>query len=164
MGVVVREYPHSVELTAGEIAIAQFVGSQRDVAARVYGRKDTKGYTESRIPRFEQQIQSAAAELAVAKALNQYWSGALTWEPNLGGLADVGGLVEVRSTATNPPHLIIHPREPDDRPFFLVTGSIPTFTIHGWAMGCDAKKDKWWDKTRPFPAYFLPASELRKTV
>lgn len=161
---VVRQYPYDITLTVGEVAIATFVGSQRDVAARAFGRKDTKGYTEKRIPRFEQQIQSAAAELAVAKALNQYWSGALTWDANLGGLPDVGEIVEVRSTGTTPPHLIIHPREPDDRPFFLVTGSIPNFTIHGWALGVDAKKDKWWDEARPFPAYFLPATELRKTV
>lgn len=156
-------FPVTITLSVGEVAVATFVGTQRDIAARVKGRRDTYGYTEDRSPRFELAVQSAAAEQAVAKALDRYWTGALSWDNEL-PVSDVSQTIEVRWTKTNPPRLITHKRDHDDRPYFLVTGSIPTFTVHGWAMGRDTKVERYWNPDAPHPAFFVPVEDLLRAA
>lgn len=86
---------------------------------------------------WQNDIDSAIAELCVAKALNRYPLGAAGI-----GLGDVGGIVEVRSTKYAAGHLIIRPRdleEHPDSPMILVTGADAMWReIRGWRRCSDA--------------------------
>ena len=99
-------------------------------------------------------------ELALSKFLNVYCSGK-------GGfrMPDVDE-VDVRTRSKDFYELILHPDDPDDRIFWLVTGFNGTYKIRGWIKAKDGKKDEYWNdpykkkfgKSRP--AFFVPHSAL----
>ena len=101
-------------------------------------------------------IVGACGEMAVAKLLNKYWNGAL------GNLkADDVSMVQVRTRTKHTYDLIVHPSDPDDKMFVLVTGLPPKFRVHGWIVGGFAKTDKYWkDPAGGRPAFFVPKSDL----
>lgn len=102
-------------------------------------------------------IEGACGELAVAKCLNKFWSG------QIGDIkaGDVGD-VEVRTTVADNNRLIIHPGDPDHRPFILVIGKPRTYRIAGWIMGRDGKRPEYWtDPKTGRPAFFVPQAALR---
>ena len=100
-------------------------------------------------------IEGALGEVALAKALNVF-------------IADHGdmkcpdvGDVDVRMTMHENGRLIIHPDDPDDRAFYLVTGAYGDYVVRGWIRGGDAKRDEWWtDPSGGRPAYFVPQDAL----
>ena len=76
-------------------------------------------------------IDSAIAEMVVAKAHNWYWCG-------IGDFgADVNGY-EARHTAWDNGGLILRPGQvkPEAR-YYLVTGKAPRYTVRGWILGRD---------------------------
>lgn len=120
-------------------------------------RSDAHGFTGNG---HDAHIDGALAELAVAKALNVYWSGVRADPFDLPG--DCGHL-QVRSTRHRSGKLIVHPTDPDECAFVLVIASPPSqFLLAGWAYAADAKSDRWWaDPTgNGRHVYFVPQSAL----
>lgn len=146
-----KEY--QVELSNAEIYIGATVGVMRNLRARGNGYRDAYGAS----PRMSWQIniEGALGEMAVAKLLGLYWNR----DGRLGG-DDVGNL-QVRTRSSHAYDLIVHPKDEDEAPFILVTGTGGDYKIRGWIYGKSAKKQKYWkDPAGGRPAYFVPQSDL----
>ena len=143
-----------VTLTWHEFFRAAQTGVTRQIQNLAKGRQDFNGAPEERGWQFH--IEGACGECAVARALNQYWSG------NLGDLkADDVGALQVRTRRLHDYGLILHKKDPDDRIFVLVTGVAPELWVRGWLYAHEGKLEKWWsDPAGGRPAYFVPASAL----
>lgn len=150
-----------VVLTPGECRIAAYTGVNRRLEAmaasrvEVYGKAAGGAYWET-------DLEAAAAELALAKALGVHWCGMDGPDKDTG---DVAG-AQVRHTKRENGSLICHDRDADDHRFVLVTGSMPAFTVRGWILGGDAKDKRFWrDRPAvPRPAFFVPQSALKPLV
>jgi hypothetical protein len=102
---------------------------------------------------FEDNIQGACAEMAVAKALDKFFP--TNFE------VDISNEWEVRHSVRKDASLIVRMGDSDVKKFVLVVGQAPKFRIVGWKRGSDAKKSQWLraPNVRP-PAYFVPQKEL----
>lgn len=105
-------------------------------------------------------IESAAAELAVARWLGLYWT---PWARRPAQVvADVGDRVQVRRRGPRGHHLLLHDRDPDEHVYVQVAGTIPTFTLVGWCVGRDAKDAEFWGD--PYstgrPCFWVPEDRL----
>lgn len=142
-----------VVLTWHEVLMASEIGRMRKITALRKGSANNHGFAGAG---WNEDIEGACAELAVAKALGTYWEGGIdTFKAG-----DVGGL-QVRWTPSHSNSLIVRPQDPDEDRFVLVTGVCPRYVVHGWLTGRDAK-DPQWERAyndRP-PAYFVPAGAL----
>jgi hypothetical protein len=139
--------------------MAANAGVQRNLQALARGRAAAHGFTDKAGAGWAIDIEGACAELAVAKAVGTYWEP--VWERTDRQRDDVEGW-QIRSTPRANGCLIVHPSDPDDARFVLVTGTVPTFTIVGWLYGWEAKSDEFWrDPGTGRPAYFVPAARLR---
>lgn len=145
--------PILIELSPAEIQMAAFVGTQRTVQClqkginHRYGAKDTEAWQRS--------IEGAMGECALAKHLDHFWSKGLP------GDTDVGPH-DVRQTHHANGKLIVHPSDDDNRRFYLVTGLLGKYNIHGYMYGRQAKQQKYWSDpqgTNRF-AYFVPQLDL----
>jgi len=128
-----------VTLTPGEMLMGANVGVMRNLNAIVKGYEDKHGFEEEE--QWEVNIVAAQAEVAVAKYLNLYWSGATSFA------ADVGGLVEVRSVAAEYKRLLVYKTSADEKPFvsvWRIDKKKMDFDLRGWMYGKDAKVDKYW--------------------
>jgi len=145
-----------VRLSLSEMARAAHVGVQRHLKCLERGSKPAHGADEHTL--WQIHIEGALGECAVAKALNVYWEGGIDTFQKYG---DVGGY-EVRTTPLDSGRLIIRSVDIETRRFVLVTGENGWYTVHGWLVGKDAKRDEWIDapNNRP-PAWFAPQSALR---
>lgn len=98
----------------------------------------------------------ACAEMAVAKFLGTYWSGSV----NSFKLPDLRN-VQVRHTSRSSGRLIVRQNDSDLDVYVLVTGTAPTFRVHGGIRGRDAKRDEWLsDPNGRGPAWFVPPEAL----
>lgn len=146
--------PIQINLTPAEIQMAAFVGIQRTVQCiqgtgvnHRYGAKDTEAWQRS--------IEGALGECALAKHLDHFWSKGTP------GATDVGPH-DVRATHHVNGKLIVHPTDDDNRRYYLLTGILGKYTIHGYMYGKDAKQNKYWADPQGTgrPAYFVPQSDL----
>lgn len=150
-----------VSLTSDEIFLAATAGVIRRLRG-ISGKLDKNQHgLPDNAPRWENDIEGALAESALAKALGQYWRGAGPLdERHHPDVADF----DVRATKYENGHLIIHPDDANKRRFYLVTGSDGEYRIAGWCYGEEGKRERWWrDPTgKGRPAFFVPQSELRE--
>lgn len=147
-----------VGLTWPEVITASFVGVQRRVLSMKRGSVPAHGYADDS-QAFDQDIQAACSEMAVAKALRIYWPAVFGRIDTTDG--DVGfGAIQVRSTRRDGGCLILHPEDPDEHVFVLVTGAVPHFKVHGWLRASVAKTDEFWREDTGRPAYFVPQHRL----
>ena len=145
--------PILIELTPAEIQMAALVGTQRTVqciqngSKHRYGAKDTDAWQMS--------IEGAMGECALAKHLGIFWSKGTP------GATDVGPH-DVRQTPLAHGKLIVHPTDDNDRRFYLVTGLMGKYAIHGYMYGRQAKQQKYWSDPQKTnrPAYFVPQTDL----
>lgn len=148
-----------VTLSWAEMQLAYMVAGQRRIMNMKkklpgkYGAPEREGSEEL-------DLVAARGEMAVAKALNLYWTGTVGDY----GAVDVGGLVEVRSRTKDWHSLILHPSDRDDLPFVLADVSDPPrVRLAGWIYAKDGKQDKFWSdpsgKNRP--AFFIEQKHLR---
>lgn len=150
-----------VTLTWSEMMQAHYVAGQRIAMNIKNGAQQRFGADNGR-DSDALHLTACRGELAVAKALNLFWSGSLGDYQAV----DVGGLVEVRAVNSKPGRrlsLIVHDDDKDDRPYVLAdTGHAPAIDLRGWMLARDAKRREWWadpsGKNRP--AYFVPIDAL----
>ncbi len=144
-----------VRLTSSELLMAAQAGCFRHVED-VYKQRDDRYGANRGADGWRIDIQGAAGEMALAKALKLYWSG-----KGVLGAPDVGE--HQARTITNASHsLLMHKSDEWNRRFYLVHYNAPEFTIIGYILGKDAKMERWWsDPTgQGRPAYFVPQDAL----
>ena len=145
-----------VTLTWAEMKLGGDVGLMRRVSAIIRERKEPFGQPE--INEYDRDVLGSQAELAVAKGMNLFWSGAL------GDLRakDVGGILQVRANKRKHHRLTLHKSDPDDDPFVCVYCDAPRFYLLGWTFGKDGKRVEYWGDGLPGrPAFFVPLDKLR---
>jgi hypothetical protein len=143
-----------VTLSRSEALQASYAGVHRRLRTIFRGRQHRHGRGNS--DEWQDDVQACAAELAVAKALDRFWSDSP--EPDY---SDVGEL-HVRHTLREDGHLILRPGDPDDGIFVFVTGAIPAFVVHGWTTGRDGMAGEPDDlrNNRP-PCWMVAQTALR---
>ena len=142
-----------IRLSLFEILEAASKGVMRQVQNLEKRRRQSNNHDPSRD--WQDHINGALGECAVAKWLGIYWSG------NLGCLqaADVGPL-EVRTRSRPGYDLILHESDPDDRILILLTGLNGEYVIRGCILARDGKRREFWkDPAGGRPAFFVPPSE-----
>lgn len=151
----------AVELTQREWEIARFVAGQRNDAGNTAGADNGKyGNTLSA---FTLHLRGCLGEMAAAKGLNRYWSGAGTGYHNDMDL----GVEQVRMTVHATGRLIIRPedvRRPTiDAPWVLVIQHDSLrYTLAGWIIGREGVREEYLaSPSGRTPAYFVPQWALR---
>lgn len=146
----------NVELSWGEVFHGCLVGVSRRIRRLRSGSKHRWGYDSHS---WTAELESACAELAVAKALDRYWSDVPV--PDHDG--DVGDGLQVRHTLRQDGRLIVHREDEDGHDFVLVRGEAPRFDVAGFLPGVEAKREVYWTDpgTAGRPAFFVPAEKLR---
>lgn len=147
----------NVVLTDQECNIARFVAEQRNRDGAQAGADASKyGYDGSTL---ELHYRGCLGEMAFAKGLNRYWSGAgCSYHVD-----DDVGRVQVRVSAHPHACLLVRPNEEAlDDPWVLVVGEGNTYSIVGWLWGRETRREIWLRSPagRP-PAYFVPQEALR---
>lgn len=146
----------NIILEKHEVLMAAFVGAQRRTNSMFMGATHLAGYKGDA---WSNDIQGAAGEVAVAKALNKYWEGATAYDPQK---CDVGGYIDVRTRSQHNYDHLIRPADKDHVPQVLVTGMVPNFVLRGWLYGGEAKREEWLQgHGGRDPAYFVPQRCLR---
>lgn len=142
--------------------LARFVAERRQHYALIAEADPEKyGYDGDEGDQLELHYQGCLAEMAFAKGMNRYWSGAGTHYYK----DDDVGRVQVRSTPRERGRMIVRPKDLvrfANAPWVLVVGSCPTFRIAGWIWGYEARQERWLDDPvgRPY-AYWVPQWALR---
>lgn len=142
-----------IKLTSQEILKGAMVGIMRQTEN--LKKKAQPAYGAGSKDDWQLHIEGALGECALAKYLNVYWSGKGEMRN-----PDVGPF-DVRTRSRHDYELILHPNDPDERTFWLLTGSNGVYRIHGCIKGKDGKKKEFWkDPAGGRPAFFVPQSEL----
>ena len=142
-----------VSLTNYEIFLAAMVGVRRKIASNDYSKSST--FIDPQVW-WGSDIESACAEMAVAKALKIYWDGSV----NTYSAPDVG-VFQVRHTPILTGKLIVRPKDSDSETFIFIVGSSPDFEIKGYMTGKEAKQDKYLaDPHGKAPCWMVPQEEL----
>jgi hypothetical protein len=142
-----------ISLSPSEILQASMMGVMRQVQNLKARRNDAYGAQTQN--GWQMHVEGALGEMALAKYLDVYLGGTGTLRA-----ADVGDC-DVRTTSGPNNRLILHPNDPDDRVFWLLTGQNGKYTVRGNILGAEGKKQQFWkDPAGGRPAYFVPQSEL----
>ena len=153
-----------VTLTSDELWQAVAVGAQRRITC-ITRRKTAQHYDDPKGEEWSTEIESCAAEIAVARHLDVYWSGGIF----AGERAeyDVGKNRQVRHTVYPSGRLIIYPEDNPKDKVALVTGKAPTYRLVGWLFAEEAQRvgedHEWWLKpdNKRFPSLWVPQDKLR---
>lgn len=144
-----------VTLTSAEIMMAAQAGIMRQVEN--IKTKAEPYYGASDVADWQLHIEGCLGEFALAKYLNVWWGGKGNKRS-----ADVF-LYDVRTAASHSHSLILHPDDPDDRTFWLVTGRNGAYRVHGYIKARDGKKQEYWkEPVKNRAAFFVPQSALKK--
>lgn len=161
MAVIHSQHTGEVKLTEYEVHMAAGVGTRRHIESIYKGRYDNLNNGSAG---WNEHIEGAAAELAVAKLYSVYWDGSVSTFKK----ADLGVRVQVRSTQLGDGKLIVRDKDPDDDIYILVTGRVPTFHIRGGIPGDHAKIQKYIFNPSGVksgkPAYFVPPKDLYLSI
>jgi len=143
-----------VTLTWYEAAMASEIGRLRQLSSIKRQSPDAHGFEGVG---WNEHIEGACGELAVAKLLGVYWDGSVdTFARN-----DLPGL-QVRTRSSHGWDLIVRQDDADATRWVLVTGRCPTFLVRGWIFGHEAKRPQWLRTHGDRPgAYFVPKEHLR---
>lgn len=139
-----------VRLTWPEIILAASIGTMRRINAVRKSREEPFG--ERPKASWNDDINGALAEMALAKHQNIFWSGTV----GRVDLPDVGPL-QVRSK-TEPDHrLVVTARDKDEDIFVSILVDLPMCRLCGWMRGRDAKRAEWIvpDPNKPI-RHFVP--------
>jgi hypothetical protein len=142
-------------LTWAEVVVAAQVGCMRNIQSLRANRPPGNGLGVDNT--WTVNIEGAAGEMAAAKHLGVFWSGAI------GDLkADDAGPYQVKTnTSRKFDDLILRHTDADDRYYLLVLSFLPEFELCGWIYGKDGKQAKWLrDGTPGRTAFFVPRAAL----
>lgn len=143
-----------VQLNEFELAAGAQTGVRRQIEALFMGLPDKHGFEGLG---WDVHVEGALGELAFAKAFGRY-PGFTVNTYRDGG--DVGPY-EVRTRSKHHYDLLIRPNDKDGSYYVLVTGVAPTYRIHGYVLGGDAKRPEWLHGYGGRPeAYFVPKESL----
>lgn len=150
-----------VDLSRDEIWQSIVVAASRKLTSdrrRENGKqgRQTEHYNE--VITWDQEIESAAAEIAVARWRNRYWWGGSF---DLRGPGTDAGSAQVRWTQHDTGHLILYEADDSADAFVLVTGRSPKKRIVGWTYGRDAKLDRYWRTDVKCSSWWVPQLALR---
>lgn len=145
-----------VELTPDEIYGGAMVAVHRKIASIFNRKKPCKTSTKDTAG-WEFEIESALAELAVAKVYDRYWTGSI-FDREVARY-DVSDW-QVRHTAHRNGALLIYEEDFDEDMCFLVVGLVPKYTIVGRIRIRDAKDKRYWKKNCKTPCYWVPQTAL----
>lgn len=150
---------NEIQLTFVEMQMAHVVALARQFTAM---KKNLPRGSNWAGPEYARDIGmnfiGAMSEMAVAKLLNRYWTGAAY--AGIYDKPDIGGL-QVRSTNNRDGKLLLHKKDSDSDVFIFVTAEPPLFKIIGWKYGWEAKQALFWVELQPGrPCYAVAQSEL----
>jgi len=146
----------TVTLTWQEMSTAHHIAGQRINMNIARGKIQRFGASNGR-DSDALHLMAVRGEIAVAKAFNLFWSGAVGDYKAV----DVGGRVEVRAVDHADRRLIIHTDDRDELPYVLAdTSGAPTIVLRGWILGRDGKRAEWWETRVRYPAFFVPLAAL----
>lgn len=128
-----------VKLTSSELMVAAMTGAMRRVKA--LNKNYNAGIYHAAGNEWSTDIDGAAAEMAVAKHLETYWSCHL----NTFKAADVLSY-QVRSTHYKTGKLIVRPHDNPEEKYILVICSGFDFDIKGWMYGHDAMRLEFFER------------------
>jgi hypothetical protein len=153
---MILNLPRSVVLRQTELISVALSGAMRAIQAQRNGQVHKWGIGLE--GNWERDITGAAGEYVLAKLLGIHWAGT----GQLFMEADLENTTEVRTTAHPDGRLIMHPEDDDEHNFWLVTGYMDTYVVHGWLPGGAAKRQEYWqDPTgRGRWAFFVPQAAL----
>ena len=142
-------------LRLSEIMMAAHVGMMRQGMKIRQGIEHKYGGHQNRS--WQYHLEGAIGEYVLSKYLNVHWEGA-----GVARAPDVGGTVDARTTAGDNNRLTIHKEDEDDRQYWLITGLNGRYRVRGWILGCDGKKEKYWEDPthEKRPAFFIPTKDL----
>jgi len=135
---------------------AAVVGIKRHIQALAHNLQDRHGADPDR--GWQNHVEGACGEAAYALARG------LPVELTIGTFrqqADFGDKCEVRTRSKHHYDLIVRRDDDPQKYYVLVTGVAPTYRVHGWISGADARRPDW---VRAYgsrePAWFVPQRAL----
>lgn len=136
-----------------ELLQASEIGRMRKIHSLSKGLSNNHGFSGNG---WNEDIEGACAEQAVAKALGIYWDGGIdTYKAG-----DVGPY-QVRWTPSHSNSLIVRKQDNSQAVYILVTGMCPAYTLQGWVRGGEAQRPEWLrDYNGRPPAWFVPTGSL----
>lgn len=143
-------------LTRAEVEQGAFRGFMRASNALFSGYKDRNG--ASREALWQYHIEGACGEIVFCKWRGIYWPADMDFNPG------DAGRVGVRTRSRMDYELRLFPSDEDDRPYVLILGNAPTYTLKGWIWGREGKLQKYWGNPTGNdrePAFWVPHSALR---
>jgi len=144
-----------VILDGSEMLLAANAGIMRHIENIKRGVQPSYGAGDKND--WQLDIEGAMGEFVLAKHLGVFWYG----KGKMRG--DDAGHFQVRTSQRIDADLILHPRDEDEKTYWLITGVNGTYEIRGYLKAKDGKKQKWWrDPVGGRPAFFVPQSELIK--
>jgi len=145
-----------IRLTNHELIVASTVGMMRRVSSLRHKMQPAAGLDMDALG-WDRDIEGVCGEICVAKTLNMYW------EPRVNNFhgADIGNNIQVRTRSKDHYELIVRKNDNPEHFYFLVTGSAPDYTVHGYIIGKFAMKEEWLADHGDRPeAWFVPQAEL----
>lgn len=154
---MVYKFPKQISLSKNEAIMAAMSGITR-CAESVIEQNRSETHGSKRNTAWQRHVEGALGEFAVAKALGLFWPGVgIIFGP------DIPTKTEVCQTEHEHGRLIIHDDAKDDHIFWLVTGLLGNYVVHGWILAEEGKDRHYWDDPQgDRPAYFVPQSYLNK--
>lgn len=145
-----------IKLTADEICKGAYYGAKRKADKMVAGVRPLLPNNCPDDQIWNDQVEGALAEMAVAKALG------IEYDPGYAGAYDVGEF-DVRATHHKDGHLLIQSYD-KDRVTILVIGRFGHYRIVGCFYNPMAKQSKYWGnpKFQKRPCYAVPETDLIK--
>jgi hypothetical protein len=148
--------PIWVALNEHERAMGAKEGTARQDDAVRRGLKDKYGFEGDPL---EIHINGARGEIGFAKVVGAHWRSSVgTFKSGY----DVGKL-QVRTRSRHDYELIFRPDDQpmESQPFVLVLGNFSLFSVVGWIIGRDARRDEWLQTHANRPkAWFVPQERL----
>ena len=149
--------PQSVRVTLTEEQRRAVWQAARDTRDEVTAR-GTPGHFAPNGDRMLNDVRAYGAEVAASVVRCVPWNGARLSKRYAGDLRDGS---EVRSTPYLHGRLLICHADHDERPYILVTGRAPTYTVRGWMRGREARcEEYWWPNAPQRPCWAVPQSAL----
>lgn len=151
---------HIIKLTPEITEYADNVAALRQGQAFMKSRKNMNGLSGDFDKMLAIHRLGARCEAAAKLFLNPIKWNALS--DKITGLADLGGVVDVKGRTKSWYELVVQKNDEDHFAFLLVTAEYhPNYNIVGWMWGREAKDQKFWrEHVAGRAAYFVPHNNL----